>query len=274
MTSWTHDPIERARYLDGECPPAEAAVRRQDLARDPAAAERVRRDEAFLAVVRGAGTGPVDAPEILEARVRRAIAADRAAGFPSPGGGEAASRRRRRFALATACVALLGAGTAWLAMDRVPETSAADPRALAAQALREASRGELEAGETGVACGERQAASPHRFPPVSGGEFSLTSCDTDGRERSVSVLTKEGAPKELRGLVAVPWDGKSTSTDVGWKRVGDDVVVFDVSIGGVKYYLATRWATVSGTTSCAACHGEARSSKPDRNPHHIFERKP
>jgi hypothetical protein len=271
MTSWTHDPIERARYLDGECSPAEAEERRRDLARDPAAAERVRRDAAFLTLVRRGAGAAIDVPEILEARVRRAVAADRAAGFPSPGGGEAA-RRRRRFAAATACVALLAAGTAWLAMGRVPETSAADPRALAAKALREAARGRLEGRETGLACGERQPASPHRFPPVSGGEFALASCDTED-ERSVSVLTKEGAPKELRGLVAVPWDGKSTSTDVGWTRVGDDVVVFDVSIGGVKYYLATRWSTVAGTTSCAACHGEARASKPERNPHHIFERK-
>jgi hypothetical protein len=271
MTSWTHDPIERARYLDGECSPAETLERRRDLARDPAAAERVRRDEAFLAAVRRGAPGPADVPELFESRLRRALVADRAAGFPSPGGGEA-SRRRRRFAFATACGVLLLATGFYVARSG-QTTSADDPRALAARTLREAAGRTLPSGETGLACGDRQPASPHRFPPVSSGEFELASCDSSRDQTSVSVLTKEGAPKDVRGLVAVPWDGRSTSTDVGWTRVGDDVVVFDVSIGGVKYYLATRWATVAGTTSCGACHGEARASKPERNPHHIFERK-
>jgi hypothetical protein len=274
MTSWTLDPVERARYLDGECAPAEAEARRRELADDPAAAERVRRDAAFLgALRRAAPAGTAEAPEILEARVRRALAADRAEGFtaePAP-----SFAGRRRFALATAAAVLFAVGGAWLAKGG-REGTADDPRVLlAARALRAAASRPVpgEAVETGVACGDPQPVSPHRFPPVAGGELDIASCDTHEARTSVSVLVKEGAPKDVRTLVAVPWDGKSTSTDVGWTRLDDDVVVFDVSLGGVKYYLATRWAEVAGTTSCAACHGPARAGTPERNPHHIFERK-
>ena len=69
-------------------------------------------------------------------------------------------------------------------------------------------------------------------------------------------------------------DGGSWEVDNNIWLVGDDsdVVVFDVSIGRAKYYLATRWDNVAGTPSCAACHGPARADNPRRNPHTFVDR--
>jgi hypothetical protein len=238
---------------------------------DPQAAERVRRDAEFLEVVRAAAPLRPVPSDLLEPRVRRALAADRAAGFPSTGGGEAASRRRRL--VATAATVLLAGGLAWMTVGRVSETAAADRRAvLAAEAYRDAERGTPVVGTTdGPACGERAAASPHRFPPVSMGDFEIQACTpVEEEDASVSILRREGGEQDLRGLVVAPWDGKSTSTDVGYTRFDDDVVVFDVTIGGAKYYLATRWSAVYGKPACIACHGAERAGKP--NPHHFVRR--
>jgi hypothetical protein len=156
---------------------------------------------------------------------------------------------------------------------RVPESVAA-PRevALAVQALRRAEMGTLPGGPSSGGSCEEGVASPHRFPLVVNGEAAVESCSTAEHE-TVSVLTRDDEPTRRKGLVVVPWDGKSSATDVGWTRV-EDVVVFDVAIGRAKYYLAARWEGVAGTPACAACHGPARASNPSRNPHRFVEREP
>lgn len=268
---WTLSPRERARFLDGEGSATERAERSADLLRDPGARARLDAERAFLdAVRRGAASRPAPS-QLLEPRVRRALLEDRAAGFPSaapPRGLRAPRVRRRAAAIAAGVLALAGAGL-WATSERVP--SAMSAVRLAAQTYERAARGAPGAQGTVTGCEDGSAASPHRFPPVRSGELSLTSCANDGADaRSVSVLRGADA-KDPRGLVVVPADGKSTSTDVGWTRV-DDVVVFDVTIGGAKYYLATRWSSVAGTESCAACHGPLRASSPSRNPHAFVER--
>ena len=271
---WTLSPSERGRFLDGEGSDAERGERTADLARDPSRRARVEAEQAFLEAVRRAGSARAVPSQLLEPRVRRALLEDRAAGFPSaaPPTGLHAPRVRRRFAAVAAGLLLAVAGTAlWATSERVP--SALSAVRLAAQTYERAAReGSATRGEVAGSCDDG-AASPHRFPPVRSGELSLASCSSDGPDadpRSVSVL-RGADTKDPRGLVVVPTDGKSTSTDVGWTRV-NDVVVFDVTIGGAKYYLATRWSSVAGTESCAACHGPTRASNPSRNPHTFFER--
>jgi hypothetical protein len=271
---WTLSPGERGRFLDGEGSAAERTERIADLARDPAAAERVEAERVFLEAVRRAGSARPAPSQLLEPRVRRALLEDRAAGFPSaaPPTGLHAPRVRRRLAAIAAGVLVAVTGTAlWATSERVP--SAISAVRLAARTYERAAReGAAMRGDVPGSCDEG-AASPHRFPPVRSGELSIASCSNDGADsdpRSVSVLRGTDT-KDPRGLVVVPTDGKSTSTDVGWTRV-DDVVVFDVTIGGAKYYLATRWSSVEGTETCAACHGPTRASNPSRNPHMFFER--
>ena len=169
------------------------------------------------------------------------------------------------------------AAVTWSGFGRVPETQAADRDVLlAAETFRSAERGQLPSGTgVGATCDEG-AVSPHRFPLVVSGESQVAACASgeDGGT-SVSVLRGtgegQGTTAAPRGLVTVPWDGKSSSTDVGYTRVGD-LVVFDVAIGRVKYYLATRWSSVAGTPSCSACHGPAHADNPSRNPHRFVER--
>jgi hypothetical protein len=270
---WTLSPSERGRFLDGEGSDAERAERAADLARDPRRRERVEAERAFLVAVHRAGSERPVPSQLLEPRVRRALLEDRAAGFPSaaPPTGLHAPRVRRRLATIAAGLVAVAGTALWATSERVP--SALSAVRLAAQTYERAAReGAAMGGVVAGSCDEG-AASPHRFPPVRHGELSLASCSSDGADadpRSVSVLRGADA-KDPRGLVVVPTDGKSTSTDVGWTRV-DDVVVFDVTIGGAKYYLATRWSSVAGTESCAACHGPARASNPSRNPHMFFER--
>jgi hypothetical protein len=270
---WTRDPLERARWLDGEGTAEERASRGDDLARDPEARRRVEADGAFLAVFAKAGDERPEPSELLEARVRRALVADREAGFPSPVRRVPARVVRR---VSFAAVGVLAAGLlVWFSIGAAPTSEAGRREVLlAADAYRSAARGDLPAGAVPAGCEGR--ADPRSFPPVKAGELSLTACGSEGAgeaERHVAVLTGAERPGDARGLVVVPWDGKSTSTDVGWTRVGD-VVVFDVTIAGARYYLATKWSSVAGTASCAACHGPARAEHPTRNPHEFIERTP
>jgi hypothetical protein len=277
--SWTHDPRERARFLDGEGDAAERAAREADLARDPAARARVDADAAFLRVVRLARDDRPEPSEAFEGRLRRALAADRAAGFPSPVRRVPARVVRRAMLAAATVVLALGAWLAWPGGTKAIEAAPRDDVHLAASAYRSAASGHGSASGAAGTCDEGRA-SPRAFPPVRMGQLALASCapDTAGEQvRSVAVLRipaeEAGKPADPRGLVVVPWDGKSTSTDVGWTRVGD-VVVFDVTLGGARYYLATRWSAVAGTASCAACHGPMRADNPTRNPHTFVERTP
>jgi len=50
----------------------------------------------------------------------------------------------------------------------------------------------------------------------------------------------------------------------------DDMVVFDVSIGGARYHLAAPRESVERLGSCAACHGGSRRGK--ANPH-VFKQR-
>lgn len=267
MTDWTHDPLERARWLDGEGAPAERAERAACLARDPLARARIDADAAFLAAVRRAREALPAPSALFEARLRRDLAIDR--------GERVAGIRRPRSLRSIAAVAatVLAAAGLWIAAGGLPTSTAGDQDAvLAAQTFRAAELGQGISGIAGSGC-EEGRTSPHRFPPVTAGELSLEGCSTPIAGRSVSVLrpTDEGAAP--RGLVTVPWDGKSVASDIGWTRVGD-IVVFDVICGRAKYYVASRYEAVAGTTSCAVCHGPARAGTPTRNPHRIFERQP
>jgi hypothetical protein len=132
---WTTSALERARYLDGEGTPDERAARAADLLRDPAARARVDADARFLAVVRAAAPAAAVRPsDLLEARVRRALAADRAAGFPSTGAGAARRARRRAFAVAATLAAVAFGSLWWASSDRVPTSEAVfDPVKAAAR---------------------------------------------------------------------------------------------------------------------------------------------
>ena len=156
-------------------------------------------------------------------------------------------------------------------------TSAGDERVLlAAKTLRMALTGAVpsETDEAGATCGQG-VASPYRFPPVAQRELSLSSCSAmsaDGAQRSVSVLRRAGEDSAPLGLVGVPWAAsKDTAPEVGITTL-EDVVVFDVAIGGARYFLATQRTRVEKEGSCAACHGESRKGK--ANPHPFRERNP
>src|SRR5262245_46852262 len=88
MNAWFDDPLERARFVDGEGSPSERAEREADLARDRGARARVEAQAAFLSVIRSAASVQSAPSDLLETRIRRALAADRAAGFPSTGAGD------------------------------------------------------------------------------------------------------------------------------------------------------------------------------------------
>lgn len=271
---WTTNPLERARYLDGEGTPEERAARAADLLRDPAARARVDADARFLAVVRAAAPAAAVAPsDLLGARVRRALAADRAAGFPSTGAGDSLRARRRVVAIAATLAAVAFGSLWWAASDRVPTSQAVfDPVKAAAEAYRDAKVGVLPVdARPGGTCDDGPA-SPHRFPLVASGEVSVEGCREEGGG-AVAVLRRSDAGHAEKGLVVVPADGKSEATDVGYTRV-EDLVVFDVTIGRMTYYLASPYAAVAGTPMCAACHGPARADRPERNPHRFLERAP
>jgi len=267
MTDWTHDPLERARWLDGEGTPQERAEREAHLGRDVLARGRVDADAAFLSTVRRAREALPAPSELFEARLRRDLAIDR-------GDVVAGGRRPRSLrAVLTVAATVLAAGGLWIAAGFLPAVIASDQDAvLAAQTFRAAELGQGLSGIEGAGC-EEGTTSPHRFPPVSAGELSLEGCTTPIGGRSVSVLRPSSEGGAPRGLVAVPWDGKSVASDIGWTRVGE-IVVFDVICGRAKYYVASRWDAVAGTPSCAVCHGPARADTPTRNPHRIFERLP
>lgn len=271
---WTTSALERARYLDGEGTPDERAARAADLLRDPAARARMDADARFLAVVRAAAPAAAVRPsDLLEARVRRALAADRAAGFPSTGAGDARRARRRVFAVAATLAAVAFGSLWWASSDRVPTSEAVfDPVKAAAEAYRDAKVGVLPVdARPGGTCDDGPA-SPHRFPLVTSGEVSVEGCREQG-DASVAVLRRNDTGQAEKGFVVVPADGKSEATDVGFTRV-EDLVVFDVTIGRMTYYLASPYAAVAGTPMCAACHGPARADRPERNPHRFFERAP
>ena len=273
MTDWTRHPLERARYLDGEGSPEERAARAADLLREPAARARLDADARFHRLV-ATGRQALPVPsDLLLPRVRAALAADRAAGFPSTGAGDRLRTRRRVGAVAAAAAAVVAAIAVWSASDRVPTSGAADREVLlAADAYRSAVVGVLPPASGGGTCDEGPA-SPARFPLVASGEVAVEACKPDGDRTSVAVLRRTDDARTEKGLVVVPWDGRSAATDVGYTRV-DEVVVFDVAIGRAKYFLATRWQDVAGTPMCAACHGPARASNPARNPHRFVERAP
>ena len=91
----------------------------------------------------------------------------------------------------------------------------------------------------------------------------ITAPNPVGQRLAVQRAWREaGEDPATVGLV----EGHGTSTRVG------DVVVFDVNYGRARYFLATSWASVAGTATCAACHGPERAANPARNPHRIFER--
>lgn len=276
MSHWTHSPLERARFLDGEGTPAERAERARDLLADPAARARVEAHRGLLRTI-GRGREALPLPSALLAeRVRAALAADRAAGFPSTGAGDSLPRYGRIAAFASAAAAVLVGFFVFTRGGASPTTLASDRGVLlAAEAYRDGLGAPTGMDTVGGTC-EEGDASPRRFPLVASGELSLAGCrsmpdGTSSAGESVSLLERAGDPKGRRGLAVTPWDGKTSATDVGYTRVGD-VVVFDVSYGRAKYYLATRWESVAGTTTCAACHGPERASNPKRNPHRIFER--
>src|SRR5204863_306939 len=119
MTAWHHDPRERARFLDGELSPAERSVRVADLDRDPEARRLVDADARFLAVVASAREALPRPSDLLEARVRRALADDRAAGFPSTGAGDSlAAARRLRYGGVAAAAAILAIVGVYAFSDR------------------------------------------------------------------------------------------------------------------------------------------------------------
>ena len=274
MSAWTQNPLERARFLDGECPAEEAAARARDLFADPEARARVERHRALLRAIetgrRVLAVGLATPSDLLAPRIRAALAADRAAGYPSTGAGDSLPRYGRWAAFAGAAAAVLVGFFVFTHGGESPVTTASDRGVyLAAQAYRDG-LGADTIVHPGGTC-EEGVASPHRFPLVENGELSLSGCTSAMSDESVSLVERTGDPKGRRGLVVVPWDGKSAATDVGFTFVGD-VVVFDVSFGRAKYYLATRADSVVGTTSCAACHGPERSKNETRNPHKIFER--
>ena len=270
MSNWTHDPLERARFLDGECPADEAAARARDLLTDPEARARLERHRALLAAIAKGRDARPSPSDLLAPRVRGALATDRAKGFPSTGAGDSLPRVGRSIAIASAAAAVLAAVFVFARGGETPVTAASDRGVyLAAQAFRDG-LGANATSRPGGTC-EEGVASPHRFPLVENGELSLSKCTSARGDESVSLVERTGDPKGRRGLVVVPWDGKSSATDVGFTFVGD-VVVFDVRYGRAKYYLAARADSVVGTTSCAVCHGPERAKNETRNPHKIFER--
>lgn len=272
MSDWTLSPLECARYLDGECSPDEAAARARDLLRDPQARARVERHHALVrAIERGREVRDVPS-DLLAPRVRAALAADRAAGFPSRGAGESPPRTRRLVAIASAAAAIVAGVFVFTRGGDAPSTSASDRGVyLAVEAYRDGLVGGAPPPSAAGGTCDEGLVSPRRFPPVERGELAVSSCRATKGDESVSLVARAGRPTERRGLVVVPWDGRTSATDVGYTRVGD-VVVFDVTYGRARYYLATKWDAVVGTTSCAACHGPERADHPTRNPHKIFER--
>jgi hypothetical protein len=272
-SDWTLDPLERARFLDGEGTPSERAAREAHLAADPAARARVERDAAFLDVVRRAREAREEVPAGLEARLRAALAADREAGSREPAPAAPALVRPRARTYAFAAAAAAAGLVAWLGLSGAPESHAQDEATLAADAARGARSGRLP-GPAGATC-EHAVASPYRFPLVANGELRIAGCrPTEDAEGVVSVVGgMEGlAP---RGLVSVraptppPPSGKAP--DVGVLTL-EDMVVFDVSLGGVRYTLAAPRESVERLGRCAACHSTSRDGQ--ENPHRFVERQP
>jgi hypothetical protein len=265
---WTLDPVERARFLDGEGSPAERAAREARLREDPVARARLDREERFLALVRRAAEAQPPCPPGLLDRVRGALAADRDA----PPEGRVAPVLRfpaRRVGIAAAAAA--AAFALWAGVHRPRETEASEEARLAAAAARRARAGVLP-GPSGATC-EEGVASPYRFPLVARGELAIAGCRPLEEGASVSVLTARGGMADSRGLVTTrsPAAGAPTgrAPDVGVLAL-DDMVVFDVSIGGARYHLAAPRETVDRLGSCAACHGTSREGQ--ENPHRFVPR--
>jgi hypothetical protein len=233
-------------------------------------------EAAFVRTVRRGAAARPEAPELLEGRVRRALAADRAAGFPSEGGAvvSLSARRplgKRSFALAGLAVA--AAAALWLGGRDVQPTDAAAVDA--ARTLEEALNGTVAGLAAGPAGCEQGTASPYRFPAVRSRELELATCvQTDGKDRSVSVLRTGADARTPRALVSVATATAPSGRApvIGVTEIGE-AVVFDVSIGGAKYYLAAPRAFVAAPRgSCAACHGTSREGKAD--PHTWSRRHP
>jgi hypothetical protein len=270
---WTLDPVERARFLDGEGTASERAAREACLSTDPVARARVEREAAFLAVVRRGAAALPPVPPGLEARVRAALAADRAAGLAEPRVPLRVLPRARAAGLvAAACAAGLAL---WLVASPARPTHAADEAVLAAETARGARDGRLP-GPPGAAC-EQGVASPYRFPLVAKGELEIAGCGpTKDASGVVSVVNTQEDPKHSRALVSVPARADAPAPSGRGRDVGvlvlDDMVVFDVALGGARYYLAAPRESVDRLGSCAACHGSSRDGQ--RNPHRFLERAP
>jgi hypothetical protein len=270
--TWTRNPIERARFLDGEGDPAEREAREASLRDDPEARESVRLDGAFLGAMRRAGAAvlPPEPARVaaLTARVREALAADRETEAPILA---MPSRRGRRIAWASAAAAVAAAAVG-LAFFRPKPTSAADEGVLlAARTLRMAMQGSVPADPDGCKEGPD---SPYRFPPIAEKELALQGCARKAEGGAVVAVlegdAKDGAAKASpRSLVAVAWPQGRGGPEIGVTYV-DEVVVFDVGLGGAKYYLATPLETIQARGQCFACHGTSREGK--ANPHVFRER--
>jgi hypothetical protein len=255
--SWTTDPAELDRTLEGQLDPAEAARRRALLQADPRLAEQAAGRTRFLTGLREAGATwraglRTRMPEGLESRVRAALA--RRAWRPP------------RW-IAAAALVLLGLGVALWWGDRSP-VEAMPPAVLsAAQAAR-------EAGEGPRGCSASGSQGPLAFPPVRDGSLLVYACV----EKNGQLVAQLYRPEELPsvGYAAVAAPGTRRGPVIGRTDLGD-VVVFDIPYGRKVHYLAVnaRWlaeqrARTPGRESCRACHNLSRVGKP--NPHDIVQR--
>jgi hypothetical protein len=257
---WTRDPLEIDRFLDGEMDARERSHREARVARDPGLARRLAGRRAFLAAVAAAASaGRPDESQTLalETRVRSALAG---------------ARRRRRLlrsapvAAAVAAVLLVVVGTGVLA----PQADALEPEARLARATW--LRGQDGARDLdGPTCAPARAESPWRFPLVERRELGVHGCaEPEGGGGAVQAVLYRPDDQETVGYVARRDPGVRASHDIGVLRL-DDVVIFDVRLGGAAYWLAVAREAVERSGSCRACHNRTREG--DANPHRFLERR-
>lgn len=256
LTEGERAAIELDRWLDGEMEPGEASAFAAGLAADLGRARGARRRRAYLGALSRAGAAwraglAATTPADLEARVRLRLAAGR--------------RRRPFFAAAVAATLLLGVGL-WTWQGRLPSAEAVPPPALAAVDLART----LATVPDVTTCASA-ALDPRASVLVQDGGFEVVDCTEERGARLRRI-----ADLDIVGWAAAPAGGAPTGPDVGL-TVLSDFVVFDVTLGGRREYLAvarTAYAELDRRlgerASCFVCHRTSRDGR--ENPHRIGQR--
>lgn len=256
------DPLDPARldaFLEAGLEGEVDSGLEQRIARDPGLREAARARRAFLAALGRAGA---------RERAARALPPGLAERIRAHLGGRPRPALLRPTRVAAAAVLLLGVGLAALLVPARGPAEALPPEIRAAADLLS---GPLLL-EAPAGCADR-STSPFHFPPVREQVLKVGRCveesspGADGPDTRAVLFRPEDTVR--LGYVAVPAAGSANGPEIGLTELGG-TVVFDLSYGRTRYYLAAPAEFVRAQGTCAACHGEVARAAP--NPHKIVRR--